>query len=108
MSSLQIDSFHTDISNWGELGNLKLRGNKTRKTGTLDEVIDYAKSFLGNTSIAVFIVKTSYVSDVKPGAWYIKGTKNTTVPYEIIKRKCEENTENGKWNSRESYLIRLT
>ena len=103
---MNITPYRTDISNWGEVGNLKLDGNKILKTGTLEQILDYVELFR-ESSIALFIVKTSHVSDKKPGAWYIKGTRNKTVPYEIIKHKCDENTQNKKWASRESYLIQF-
>jgi hypothetical protein len=53
---------------------------------------------------APLIVKTSYVSDDKPGAWYIKGA-NSQFTYEEIKSKIEENVKNKKYKKRICYLI---
>ena len=54
---------------------------------------------------AHMIVKTSYVSDVRPGAWYIKGYKNT-LSYEEIKATIEDNVLHNKFPKRICYLIK--
>jgi hypothetical protein len=54
---------------------------------------------------APLIVKTSYVNDERPGAWYIKG-QNSNFSYEEIKIMIEENVENNKHSKRVCYLIK--
>jgi hypothetical protein len=54
---------------------------------------------------APLIVKTSYISDKRPGAWYIKGYKNN-VSYEDIKNTIEENVKNKKFQKRLCYIIK--
>lgn len=98
---IEINTYRTDISNWGEENNLKLRGNQR---------YDNSYSFEQILSIAVkykapIIIKTKYMSEKKPGAWYIKGTKERNISYQDVKLKCEENHENKKWSSRYCYLI---
>ena len=54
---------------------------------------------------AHMIVKTSYVNEKRPGAWYIKGySKHCS--YEKIKTKIEDNLKNGKLSKRKCWLIR--
>jgi hypothetical protein len=53
---------------------------------------------------ACLIVKTSYINNDKPGAWYIKGY-NKHYTYKEIKSKIEENVKNKKHTRRECYLI---
>jgi len=53
---------------------------------------------------AVLIVKTSFINNDKPGAWYIKGY-NKHYNYEEIKSKIEENVKNKKYTKRICYLI---
>ena len=54
---------------------------------------------------AFLIVKTSYINDDKPGAWYIKGYNNDYT-YEEIKSRIEENVRNNKHTRRTCYLIK--
>jgi hypothetical protein len=54
---------------------------------------------------APLISKTSYFSEKKPGAWYIKGYKNN-VSYDELKRIIEDNVENNKFPRRMCYLIK--
>ena len=54
---------------------------------------------------AFLIVKTSYINDDKPGAWYIKGYNNDYT-YEEIKSRIEENVRNNKYTRRTCYLIK--
>jgi len=54
---------------------------------------------------APLIVKTSYVNEDKPGAWYIKGFQNRFT-YEEIKSKIEKNVKDKKHSKRECYLIK--
>ena len=54
---------------------------------------------------ASLIVKTSYVSDERPGAWYIKG-QNSNFSYEDIKTMIEENARNNIHSKRICYLIK--
>ena len=60
---------------------------------------------IANELKAPLIVKTSYINDDKPGAWYIKGYNNKFT-YDEIKSKIEENVENRKYNKRICYLIK--
>ena len=58
---------------------------------------------------AFLIVKTSYINDDKPGAWYIKGYNkgyNNDYTYEEIKSRIEENVRNNKYTRRTCYLIK--
>ena len=54
---------------------------------------------------AFLIVKTSYINNAKPGAWYIKGYNNDYT-YEEIKSRIEENVRNNKHTRRTCYLIK--
>jgi hypothetical protein len=54
---------------------------------------------------ASLIVKTSYVSDERPGAWYIKG-QNSNLSYEDIRTMIEENARNNIHSKRICYLIK--
>jgi len=54
---------------------------------------------------APLISKTSYVSEEKPGAWYIKGW-DQKVAYDEIKQRIEENVELCKHRKRFCYLIK--
>lgn len=53
---------------------------------------------------AFLIVKSSYINDNRPGAWYIKGY-NKRFTYEQIKSKIDENVKNKKYTKRICYLI---
>lgn len=55
---------------------------------------------------ATIIIKTSYVSESRPGAWYIKGYAKGYNNYDEIKTKIEENVRIGKHQRRECYLIK--
>ena len=54
---------------------------------------------------AFLIVKTSYINNDRPGAWYIKGYNNHYT-YEEIKSQIEENVKNKKHTKRICYLIK--
>ena len=54
---------------------------------------------------ALLVVKTSYVNEQKPGAWYIKGYNGRHPSYKEIKLKIEQNVINKKYKKRECYLI---
>jgi hypothetical protein len=54
---------------------------------------------------ASLISRTSYISEEKPGAWYIKGWQQK-ISYNDIKRRIEENVELGKHTKRICYLIK--
>ena len=98
----EIKHYNTDISNWGEDDNLKLKGVKIcDNTNTFKDILDIAFALK-----APIIIKTSYKSEKKPGAWYIKGTKNTEISYDTIKLKCEENHNIKKYCSRDCWLIK--
>jgi hypothetical protein len=80
---------------------LTLKGNKKyANTLTYKEILDIAYGLK-----APIIIKTSYKSNEKPGSWYIKGI-NTDISYDIIKAKCEENSNNNKYKKRDCYLIK--
>jgi hypothetical protein len=100
---MEIKHYKTDISNWGqEDDELFLKGSKKYdNTYTFIEILNIA-----NNHRAPIIIKTSYKSIEKPGHWYIKGTNNNDIPYDIIKIKLEENQANNKWSSRDCYLIK--
>jgi len=53
---------------------------------------------------ASLIVKTSYVNNDRPGAWYIKGY-NTHYTYDELKSQIEENVKKKKHTKRTCYLI---
>jgi len=53
---------------------------------------------------AKLIVKTSYVNEQKPGAWYIKGYRSN-LTNEKISLKINENIKNNKYNKRTCFLI---
>lgn len=55
---------------------------------------------------ATTIVKSSYVSESRPGVWYIKGYAAHHNNYDEIKAKIEENLRIGKHSRRECYLIK--
>jgi hypothetical protein len=54
---------------------------------------------------AVLIVKTSYINNNRPGAWYIKGYNNHST-YEEIKSRIQVNVKNKKYTKRICYLIK--
>ena len=55
---------------------------------------------------ALLIVKTSYVSEKRPGAWYIKGyTKGN---YDSILHSLIENQKNGRYSKRRAILIKYS
>ena len=62
-------------------------------------VFDYAAE-LG----AHLIVRTSYLNEKKPGAWYIKWRKHQAT-FEEVRTMVEENFKNGKHSKRRCYLI---
>ena len=102
---MEIKQYRTDIGNWGEEGTLVLQGSITLDlTHSFLDVLRYVDGLDVRPPYYV-IVKTSRVSEERPGAWYITGLKHTTVDYETIQRKCEENVRLGLWTRRECYLI---
>jgi hypothetical protein len=54
---------------------------------------------------AYLIVKTSYVNDARPGAWYIKGHRSN-FSYEDIRTMVEENVKLNIHSKRICYLIK--
>ncbi len=68
-------------------------------TYTFKQVLDIAYEIK-----APLIVKTSYISEAKPGAWYIKGNKDSN--YEEIKNRIEQNLINEDHIRRNCYLIK--
>jgi hypothetical protein len=54
---------------------------------------------------AHLIVKTNYMSEKRPGKWYLKGF-NGKYRYEEIKEKIENNLSEGKHSKRVCYLIK--
>ncbi len=109
-----IRHYNTDIQNWGEVGNIKLKGRKPfPNTMGLDEIIAIATKHR-----AAIIIKTTWQSVRKPGGWYIKGmthttnanvwvqTNGTSITYDEIKNVCERNEANHKWSCRDCYLLK--
>ena len=54
---------------------------------------------------APLIVKTSYVNDERPGAWYIKGYRSN-FSYEDIRTMIENNIQSNTHSKRVCYLIK--
>lgn len=54
---------------------------------------------------AHLIVRTSYVNDERPGAWYVKGHRSN-LSYEDIKTMVEQNVETNTHSKRVCYLIK--
>ena len=54
---------------------------------------------------ALLIVKTSYVSEKRPGAWYIKGIGGS---YDTIQQMLRENKKNGLYIKRSATLIQYS
>ena len=76
----------------------------TEKMISLDvEWIDVVKQAIDLK--AHLVVKSSYVSENRPGHWYIKGFKNKKT-YDEIKAILDNNQLNGKCSTRESWLIK--
>jgi uncharacterized membrane protein len=80
-------------------GNRDLKELSYPLTYTFIEILNIAYE-----NKAPLIVKTSYKSEAKPGAWYIKGNEDSN--YENIKNRIEENILNGNHTKRECYLIK--
>ena len=101
-SPITITQYNTDISNWGEEDNLILKGTIILdKSLSFEEVLEEAKKYK-----APIIIKTSYVSEKKPGAYYIKGTHEKVITYDMIKEVCESNHSKKKYKNRYCYLIK--
>ena len=99
---MEIIHYNTDINNWGECDKFALRGGRRYDNSySYDQMVNIASGFR-----APIIIQTSYMSESRPGAWYIKGIKNTDVTYDAIKLRCEENEKNKKWSVRNCYLIK--
>jgi hypothetical protein len=54
---------------------------------------------------APLIVKTAYVNDERPGAWYVKGHRSN-YSYEDIRTMIEQNVQNNIHSKRVCYLIK--
>ena len=81
-------------------GNRDLKSEKSyNKNIPFIDILQKANKLKAN-----LIVKTSYVNEAKPGAWYIKGYNNHYT-YEEIKLRIEENIKNKKHTKRICYLI---
>ena len=82
-------------------------GNRDLSTSMrLDKNILYEDILMKAKELkALLIVRTSYVNEQKPGAWYIKGYNGRHPSYEEIKLKIEQNVTNKKYKKRECYLI---
>jgi len=61
---------------------------------------------IANNLKAPLIVKTGFISENKPGKWYIKGYNQDSFSYEEIKSKIEANVINNKFSKRICYLIK--
>jgi hypothetical protein len=81
-------------------------GNRDMSTESYDKDMSFFEVLQRATQLkAPLIVKTSYVNDERPGAWYIKG-QNSNFSYEDIKIMVEENVQNNKHSKRVCYLIK--
>mgnify|MGYP003682583827 CR=1 FL=1 len=84
-----------------DTGNRDLSTEKSfPKSLTFMEILQKA-----NELKAHLIVKTNYVNENRPGAWYLKGY-NGKFYYDEIKAKIEKNLEDGKHKTRISYLVK--
>jgi hypothetical protein len=84
-----------------DTGNRDSGSEKTyEKSKTFDFVLSEAIKLRAN-----LIVKTSYISEKRPGAWYIKWLMEKRDPDEL-EEIILENIEKGKHSKRECYLIR--
>ena len=92
---MEITEYNSDSGN-KDLSNER-RYNKNIEFSVILQKARELKAFL--------IVKTSYINDDKPGAWYIKGY-NSNYTYEEIKSQIEENVKNKKHTKRTCYLIK--
>ena len=54
---------------------------------------------------APLIVKTSYVNEEHPGAWYVKG-HTSNLSYQDIRSMIEQNVETNTHSKRVCYLIK--
>jgi hypothetical protein len=83
----------------GDSGDRDLKAVSYPLTYTFIQILNIAYEIK-----APLIVKTSYVSEAKPGAWYIKGNSETN--YEEIKTRIEENVDRNWRTCRDCYLIK--
>jgi hypothetical protein len=67
---------------------------------TLEEML-----IIANEKGARILSKTSYISDAKPGAWYIKGSRTDT-DYDVVKAQIETNVAENKHTRRQCWLLR--
>jgi hypothetical protein len=58
-----------------------------------------------HTKGARLLSKTSYISEAKPGAWYIKGLRSNT-NYDAVRLQIEHNVAQNKYPKRMCWLIR--
>ena len=92
---MEITKYNSDTGNW-DLSTQRVMSKDTPFMVVLQKAYELK---------AVLIVKTSYINNVKPGAWYIKGY-NTRYTYEQIKSQIEDNVKNEKHIKRICYLIK--
>lgn len=52
-----------------------------------------------------FLIKTSYISEAKPGRYYGKGFRTDT-NYDTVKTQLENNVAQNKFSKRECWLFR--
>ena len=90
---MEISTYRSDS------GNRDLEAKRYPNTVPFIEILQKAFDLK-----APLIVKTSYVNDTKPGAWYIKGYHNN-VGHKEIRETIEDNVKNKRFPKRISYLI---
>ena len=92
---MEIIKYSSDTGNWDLGGHIVLK-NDIPFIEVLKKAYDKK---------AILIVKTNYVDDNRPGAWYIKGY-NSKYTYDEIKSKIEDNIKHNEFSKRICYLIK--
>ena len=83
-----------------DTGNRDLGSETTLSKKTPFGIVEKMAKEIG----ARLIVKTSYISEKKPGRYYLKGYKGKKSDEEI-KNILEKNKSEGKYSKRESWLV---
>ena len=91
---MEITKYNSDT------GNRDMLSESYDKNMPFIEVLQRA-----NNLKAHLIVKTSYISETRPGAWYIKGY-GSSVSYDDIKKMIEDNVRTNTHSKRICYLIK--
>jgi hypothetical protein len=88
--------YNTDTGN-RDLGSEKMFSKEIAWINVLTKAIEMN---------AYLVVETSYVSEEKPGHYYIKGYREKKT-YDEIKTLLDTNQRENKYSRRKSWLIRL-